>query len=73
MDTAHESICCKDINKIDSLLVGDPPPTCMTMHPEFSNACLSRAVHGMDTDTTTEPGMCLQMKIGKSCICIQKL
>ena len=44
MDTARESICCKDIDKIDSLLVGDPPPTCITMHPEFSNACLSRMV-----------------------------
>ena len=44
MDTAQESICCKQIDKIQSLLVGDPSPTCITIHSEFLNACLSRTV-----------------------------
>ena len=26
MDTAQESVCCKEINKINDLLVGDPLP-----------------------------------------------
>ena len=44
MDTARESICCKEIDKIQNLLVGDPSLTCITTHPEFPNACLSRTV-----------------------------
>ena len=44
MDTARESICCKKIDKIQSLLVGDPSSTCITMHIEFPIACLSRTV-----------------------------
>ena len=61
MDTAWESICCEEIDKIQSLLVGDPSPTYITTYPEFPNTCLNRALHGMDTDTimTTEAGMCL--------------
>ena len=63
MDTAHKSICCKDIDKIDSLLVGDPPPTCITTHAEFSNACLSRTVltiawHGYRHNYGTRDVLC---------------
>jgi len=36
--------CCKEIEEIQNLLVGDPLPTCITVHPEFANTCLSRTV-----------------------------
>ena len=51
--------CCKEIDKIQSLLVGDPSPTCITTHPEFPNACLSRMVLtiAMHKYTPMEPGM----------------
>ena len=65
--TAQELICC---NKIQSLLVGDPLPTCITMHPDFLNVCLSRtmltiAANGMNTDATTEP--CRDVPIRSYC------
>ena len=44
MGTVQESVCCKEIEKIQNLLVGEPPPVCITVHPEFGNACLSRTV-----------------------------
>ena len=57
MDTAQESICYKEISKIQSLPVGDPSPTCITTHPEFPNTCLSRMVLtiAMHEYTTTDP------------------
>ena len=59
MDTAQESICCKEIDKIQSLLVGDPSLTCITTHPEFPNAYFSRMMLtiAMHEYTTAEPGM----------------
>ena len=44
MSTARESICCKEIEELAVLLLGDPPPTCITQHPEFHSACLCRIV-----------------------------
>ena len=44
MDTVRESICCQEIEKIKDLLVGERPLVCITDHPEFPNACLSRTV-----------------------------
>ena len=44
MGTLRESICCQEIDQIKGLLTGEPPPVCITGHPEFSNACLSRTV-----------------------------
>ena len=43
-DTARESVCCKEIDKINDLLVSDPLPSCITAHPEFANACLNRTM-----------------------------
>ena len=59
MDTARESICCKEIDKIQSLLVRDLSLTCITTHPEFPNACLSRMVLTIARHeyTTMELGM----------------
>ena len=47
MDTSRELICYKEIEQIQSipwLSDGDSSPVCITMHPEFSNTCLSRTV-----------------------------
>ena len=66
MDTAQESICCKEIDKIQSLLIaGDPSPTCITTHSEFLNACLSRTVLTIAWReyTTTEPCRDVNMAI----------
>ena len=27
-----------------ALIAGDPPPPCITQHPDFTNVCLCRAV-----------------------------
>ena len=44
MPTARESLCCKEVEKMVALLNGDPPPACITQHPDFGNVCLCRAV-----------------------------
>ena len=64
MDTAQESICCKEVGKIQSHLVGDPPPTCITIHPGFPNACritLIIAWHGCRHHCRTRdmPSFCM--------------
>ncbi|XP_065900520.1 P2X purinoceptor 7-like isoform X1 [Dysidea avara] len=47
MATQRESICCKEIEQINSLLEGDGlavRPVCISEHADFSNVCLCRAV-----------------------------
>ena len=44
MPMARESICCQEIEQIKALLVDDPAPACITLHGEFSSACLCRTV-----------------------------
>ena len=48
MSTQRESICCKEVDKISSLLtdpvLADPRPPCITEHPNFANACLCKTV-----------------------------
>ena len=44
MPTARESICCQEIEQMKALLVDDPAPACITLHGEFSSACLCRTV-----------------------------
>ena len=44
MDTERESVCCKEIDNINDLLVSDPLPSCIIAHPEFANVFLNRTV-----------------------------
>jgi len=46
-DTEKESICCREIEQINTLLQEDDlavRPLCITEHSDFCNVCLCRAV-----------------------------
>ena len=48
MPTQRESICCQEIEQINSLLedpcIVEARPSCITRHTDFSSVCLCRTV-----------------------------